>query len=252
MNQLQTMEIFVNYSQKVSIFSKPEVLADNLACELLNDFKNCNRDRFNIALSGGNTPKVLYQKLSSYQYRTKFNWNQIDLFWGDERCVPPDNEESNFALVNQFLINNIDIPTQNIHRIKGEKVPEQEAVRYSKELKQHFNTGDQYPCFDIILLGLGSDGHTASLFPNSKNLGNKNYCSVAVHPETGQNRITLNLPVLLNARKIFFMVAGFNKAKIIKKIILEKIISKKYPASLLNKSRRVKWFLDKAAARYLI
>lgn len=245
------MEIFVNYNQKLSIFRTPQLLADNLVNQLLKLFNQRTKQKFSIALAGGNSPKVFYQKLSSPQYNSQLDWKQIQLFWGDERCVPPDNEESNFGMANQALISNINIPQQNIHRIKGENNPEQEAERYSKELKRHLKMGNNYPCLDVIFLGLGSDGHTASLFPNSNNLEKENYCSVAVHPTTGQNRITLNLPVLLNASHIFFIVTGSEKAEIIRKIILEKNISRKYLASLINENPNVKWFIDNDAAEYL-
>ena len=123
--------------------------------------------RFTVALSGGSTPKVLYSLLASPEYRERIDWLHVHLFWGDERCVPPDHPESNYRMVQEALLSKIQIPPENIHRMAGEKDPQTAAVEYEQELRDFFQTKDAAPRFDLILLGLGEDGHTASLFPGT-------------------------------------------------------------------------------------
>jgi 6-phosphogluconolactonase len=245
--------IFVNYNKNVNIFKDSKTMAENLAEKTIGILSDPNREKFTIALAGGSTPEIFYKTLAQAQYSSRVSWNKVHLFWGDERCVPPDHQDSNYGMVERLLMERVKISDNNIHRIRGEQQPEEEVRRYSELLYRVLNKKEGQPYFDIIFLGLGSDGHTASLFPDSKNLNIEDpLCSVAEHPSTGQKRITLNLPIITNAKKIFFMVTGKRKSEIIEKILLDNKISRKYPASLVNqKAEEVEWFLDAEAGRGL-
>ena len=142
-----------------------------------------------IVLPGGNTPRALFKYLSSPQIAQKIKWPQLQFYWGDERCVPPYHPDSNFGMAQKNLISRISLPAANIHRIFGENDPYDEAIRYSMVIRSSIkSTLDSIPRLDWVLLGLGSDGHTASLFPGQVH---KDLCGLAFHPETGQRRITM-------------------------------------------------------------
>ena len=174
--------------------------------------------RMSVALSGGSTPKHLYSLLASPDYSNRIRWNNVELFWGDERCVPPDHPESNFRMAQEALLSRIQIPAENIHRMSGEIQPQAAAAEYEKELQKFFalNSGG-LPRFDLILLGIGEDGHTASLFPGSNALNETKRLVVAPFIEKLKSfRLTLSLPVLNNAANLGFLVAGPSKADAVK------------------------------------
>jgi len=160
--------------------------------------------RFTVALSGGSTPKALYSLLASPAYRERIDWSRIHLFWGDERCVPPDHPESNFRMVQESLLSRIQIPSENVHRMMGEKEPEQARQEYEEHLKQFFRLPPgEVPRFDLILLGLGEDGHTASLFPGSAALNENQRLVATIYVEKLKaQRLTLTLPVINAAAQI--------------------------------------------------
>lgn len=207
-------------------------------------------ERFNMALSGGSTPKIIFEELSK-NYKDKFDWNEIHFFWGDERCVCPDDDESNFGLAKKYLLDHINIPEENVHRIKGEAEPETEAGRYSREILDNVKVKNGLPCFDYIMLGLGEDGHTASIFPDQMYLlDSKEICEVAVHPITGQKRITLTGRVINNSDAVRFLVTGDNKAEILKKILTEK--NKIYPAEFIKPiNNSLIFYIDSNAAKLI-
>lgn len=205
-----------------------------------------SRGKFAVAVSGGSSPKTFYALLASDRYRDNAEWSKIHFFWVDERCVPKEGEQSNFRLVFDNLISRISIPDENIHRIKGEYEPEKAAQDYEDELKKFF--GLQLPVFDLILLGMGEDGHTASLFPGSKSLDEKKRLVVPVYAE-GMNRITLTFPVLNNARHILFLVSGQSKTSVLNDILADNEKRKNYPAGFVNPMRGdLRWLIDEAAA----
>jgi 6-phosphogluconolactonase len=179
------------------------------------------------------------------------DWERIHLFWGDERCVPPDQEESNYGMTQKYLLNFIDIPEKNIHRVKGEYNPEKEAERYSKDIVKGVSSENGLPGFDLIMLGLGEDGHTASIFPDQMHLLNSDkVCEVSTHTSTGQKRITLTGNVINNSKRIIFLVTGKSKAEILKKIINEK--KKIYPAEFIEPvNGNLDFFIDSDAAELL-
>jgi 6-phosphogluconolactonase len=236
----------------IKIFENPIELSKKLVDEFINFCEG--KERINIALAGGSTPKIFYTTLSQSKYCPEIMWKNIHIYWGDERCVPPNHSESNFLMVKQALIDHIQLPPENIHRIFGENSPSEECQRYSRELSANLPGMKGKPQFDWIFLGLGDDGHTASLFPCKPELSNNNdLCVVATHPQTGQKRISLGLPVLKNAARISFLVTNTGKGNIIERILGRKIVSPSYPASLLyNERPDAEWWLDKDAAEKIL
>jgi len=206
---------------------------------------------FNLALSGGNTPKAWFEDLAK-NHANDIDWNKVHIFWGDERCVPPEDMESNFGMTKTFLLDHISIPSQNIHRIHGELNPEEEAEWYERELMENFS-GNNYPVFDLIILGMGEDGHTASIFPYQIDLWKSDkFCVAAAHPATGQQRISLTGKVINNAKSVVFLITGEKKAVKIKEIIYGEPAASAYPASMVNPvNGQLFWFLDKQAASQL-
>lgn len=206
-------------------------------------------DKINIALSGGNTPKLLFEVLAK-DYKNKIDWTKVNFFWVDERCVPSVEEQSNFGMAKKILLRNIPIPEQNVHRIFGNCDPDLESKRYSENLKKYVKLKNNYPVFDLILLGIGEDGHTASIFPNQMELLNSiEKCAVAIHPATGQKRITLTGKIINNADRIYFLVSGKSKAEVVADILEKKNDIAKFPASYIEtETGNTEWYLDKEAA----
>ncbi len=235
---------------EVKILLTPEDIAEQISqdiASLLNYNAANNKETF-ISLSGGNTPKILFRKMSG-DFRDKIRWDKLHLFWGDERCVPPDDEESNYGMAREYLLNNIDIPEKNIHRIRGEEDPDKEAARIAAEINSIVPEADGLASFDLNILGLGEDGHTASLFPGKKlkNIAERT-AGVAVHPKTSQKRISLTLEVINNSKQNMFMVTGENKADIIYEIMSRKDAGKRYPAGKVRAAEIIKWYIDEEAA----
>lgn len=236
------------------IFSTTELLAGSLAEEIAHMISRAAQKKkiTTIAVSGGNTPRHLFQVLVS-DYSSAVDWNMIKLFWVDERCVPPDHPESNYGMTKKILLDNISMRAENIFRIKGEDDPEQEALRYSDVINQQIRRKNNLPAFDIILLGMGDDGHTASIFPgNEKLLSSAKICEVACHPVTNQKRITLTGKVINNSESIFFHVTGKSKAMITDEIFRNSEDSGKYPASHISSVEgSTIWFLDYESGRFI-
>lgn len=205
--------------------------------------------RFSAALSGGSTPRKLFQHLGA-SYRKKIDWNRVHLFWSDERCVPRDHEQSNFKLAYDELISSIWIPHENVHRIKGELRPGEAAGYFEDDMKRHF--GEDIPSFDLIMLGVGSDGHTASLFPGSEALMEKHRLALPVFSSTALHwRVTLTLPVLNSAKQVLFLISGRSKAGIVS-VLLGHKEDNGYPAAMVKPTTgTITWLLDKDAASEL-
>lgn len=207
-----------------------------------------------VALSGGSTPKSLFSYWSSLP-EGEIDWAKIKFFWGDERCVSPEDSESNFKMTKDHLFNNINIPEENIFRIKGENNPTDEAERYGELLDSELEQQNGTPVFDIVILGMGDDGHTASIFPHEIELwDNKNNCVTATHPTSGQIRVSLTGKVINAAKNVVFLVTGKNKAEKVKEIIEQPdVMRKKYPAALVQPdSDNLYWYLDEAAAEKMM
>ena len=202
--------------------------------------------RFCVALAGGNTPRRLYEALASNPFRKSIDWSRVQIFFGDERCVPPDDPQSNFRMVNESLLTKVNVPDSNVHRMKGELDPAEAASTYEAELKSIFR---ESPKFDLILLGLGEDGHTASLFPGSDVLNEQSRWVIATkHPVSGQDRITLTLPLINRAAHIVFLLTGKEKAAVLREVIRNEPTAQK-PASLIKPvDGSLEWLVDKDAA----
>lgn len=202
-----------------------------------------------IALSGGSTPKVVFDELAA-NFQPDIDWHGVHLYWGDERCVAPTDDDSNYKMTVDHLISKIDIPEENIHRIKGENAPEKEAIRYADVLDENLPKSNETPQFDLVILGMGDDGHTASIFPHEIELWHSDhFCEVATHPDSGQRRITITGQIINNAKNVVFLVTGESKAEKVAAIHDKNDSAKNYPASLVApKSHKLVWFLDEAAA----
>jgi 6-phosphogluconolactonase len=210
--------------------------------------------RFTVALSGGSTPKALYSLLASPDYRERVDWRRVHLFWGDERCVPPDHPESNFRMVQESLLSKIHIPSENVHRMIGEKEPEQAAAEYEEHLQQFFHLSrGAVPRFDLIFLGLGEDGHTASLFPGSSALNDTEHLVATVYVEKLKaHRLTVTLPVINAAAQIIFLVTGKSKSTVTKELLSAGSQKLNYPAGKVNPvNGHVTWLVTQDAGEGL-
>ncbi|MGF1560408.1 MAG: 6-phosphogluconolactonase [Flavobacteriaceae bacterium] len=205
-----------------------------------------------IALSGGSTPKIVFDELAA-NFQSDIDWSGVHLYWGDERCVPADDVESNYKMTIDYLVSKIDIPSKNVHRMRGENEPEYEAKRYAELMLKNLSKKNGIPYFDLVILGMGDDGHTASIFPNSIDLWHsEKLCEVAVHPDSGQQRITLTGRVVNNAKTVVFLVTGSGKAQKVDQIINKKQDYEMYPAALVAPtSGNLVWFLDAEASGLL-
>jgi 6-phosphogluconolactonase len=200
---------------------------------------------FYMALSGGETPQKLFRYLAAVK-PNQIIWDDVHFFWADERCVPPDDEQSNYKMARKMLLRPLEISSDHIHRIHGEKKPFKECERYEREILNTLPAQNTLPQFDLILLGMGKDGHTASLFPGQEShIHSERIYDVSFHPETKQNRITITPKIIHSAKQVFFLITGENKAPAIKKVFKEK--APELPASLFIKNENVTWFLDQKA-----
>ena len=214
---------------------------------------------FTVALSGGSTPRGLYELLAQAPYRSEVHWELVHVFWADERCVPPDHSDSNYRLVHDTLLAHMPLPETNIHRVHTESGDcAGAAADYAQELVTFFNLeGRALPRFDLVLLGVGDDGHTASLFPGRPALDEREALAVATPPgrlPPPIDRVTLTLPVLNAAAHVVFLVTGTGKAKMVERILAapETTEGDLLPAQrVLPADGRVTWILDKAAGEAL-
>lgn len=207
---------------------------------------NLNR-RFSVALSGGETPRQMYRYLATPEYASRVDWKRVHLFWSDERCVPPDHADSNYQLAWESFVDHVPVSMDNVHRILAEHDPIIAAETYEQELKDHFKSA--LPRFDLILLGLGEDGHTASIFPGSTAATESSRLAVAAqHPQTNQWRVTLSFPAINAAVNATFLVSGHSKASALR--IARSGISApaEFPASAVDPTTgTLRWFCDSAA-----
>ena len=211
-----------------------------------------NRETVHIALSGGSTPKIVFDELAA-NFQKDIDWSAVHLYWGDERCVAPTDDQSNYKMTLEHLISKISIPVENIHRIQGENTPKDEAKRYAALLDTNLPKEKGIPQFDLVILGMGDDGHTASIFPHEIDLWHSDkYCEVATHPDSGQKRISITGAIINAADTVAFLVTGNNKAEKVKEIIHKEGDFKNYPATLVEPlSERLLWFMDEDAASLL-
>ncbi len=206
------------------------------------------RGRYAAALAGGSTPAPLYLLLGQPAWRDALPWEQVHLFWGDERCVPPDHPDSNYGLAWREWLSHADVPPANIHRVHCEEDPERAAKRYEEELRAFFG---EEPAFDLVFLGVGEDGHTASIFPSTPAVMESRRWVMANHRLGDPTpRVTLTLPVLNAARHVVFLVTGARKAVVVCRILLDPTLHRSaLPAARVRPwAGSVTWLLDEPAA----
>jgi len=207
--------------------------------------------RFAIALSGGSTPKRLYQLLAAPPLREAMPWQRVHLFWGDDRFVPHDDPNSNYAMARDAMIAHVPIPPENVHGIPVEGTPQSAAGQYERTLKAYYGT-DKFdparPLFDVVLLGMGPDGHTASLFPGKPALDEQQHWVTGV-PEPGLNpfvpRVSLTYPAIASARSVAFVAAGADKTTMMRRVLAG---DRELPSARVTSSGELVWFIDRAAA----
>ncbi|HLW54457.1 MAG TPA: 6-phosphogluconolactonase [Candidatus Angelobacter sp.] len=207
---------------------------------------------FSVALSGGNTPRSVFSLLAE-KYKDSLPWTMIHIFFGDERHVPPDDPESNYRMARESLLSKVPIPEQNVHRVHAELPAQQAASEYEQQLRSYFHfANNDRPRFDLIMLGVGEEGHTASLFPDSTALHEQARLVVANWVEKFHTwRITFTFPVLNQAAEVLFLASGAGKAEILKNIF-DVHIKNAYPAQLVRPTDgRLLWLIDQAAAALL-
>ncbi|HET9307465.1 MAG TPA: 6-phosphogluconolactonase [Candidatus Sulfotelmatobacter sp.] len=241
---------------EIRILTTPQELSEAAAGEVVRDANEAVKasGRFTIALSGGSTPKSLFNLLAT-NARNALPWDRMYFFWGDERHVPPTDPDSNYRMAEEVMLSKVPVPPGNVFRMAAEN-PDATRVAedYEKTLRKFFQlAADAIPQFDFILLGMGPDGHTASLFPGTAALQEKSRLVVSNWVEKLKtNRLSFTLPVLNAARCVAFLVSGTDKAPVLKTVLEENASAEHYPAKLVNPSAgKLIWFLDRAAASSL-
>ena len=238
----------------VSVFETPEELALAAAERFVQYASESNErvDRFSVALAGGHTPERVYELLATEPFRSRIRWSHVHLFFGDERCVPPNDPESNYGMTYEALISKVPIPPTNVQRIIGEGNAGQNAQDYENHLRSFFD-GLPWPRFDLVLLGMGEDGHTASLFPNSAALRETSHWVVPSRNEqSGQDRITVTAPAFNHARHVMFLVTGEKKAQRLKEVLRRPAGSEQLPVQAITPiDGNLEWLVDSEAASLL-
>ena len=212
------------------------------------------RGRFTVALAGGSTPKATYALLTTAAYHNRVPWQQIDFFWGDERHVPPDHLDSNYRMAYEAMLSKVTVPAAHIHRVAAEKDAQQAADEYEATLRTSFSlAAATLPRFDLILLGMGPDGHTASLFPGTAAVHESTRLVVAPWVEKLNTfRITLTPAVLCNAAHVVFAAGGADKAEMLQQVLYGPYQPDLYPSQVVKPTHgRLVWLVDKAVARLL-
>lgn len=237
---------------KVKVYKTVELLNQTVAEDILSLCQSCieNHGTFHLALAGGNTPKKLYQLIASDTFCDRYPWENIHVYFGDERCVPANHEDSNFRMANEALFTKVPIPVENIHpiHIDADDVAAS-ADRYNNDLIASLPSDEGTPKFDLVLLGLGNDGHTASLFPGTPILQQTEKYVDAVYVEKFNSwRISITYPVINAAANIYLLTSGDEKAQIVKTVMFDELPAEPYPIQRIQGQGNMYWYLDNAAA----
>ena len=214
------------------------------------------RGRFTVALSGGSTPKRLYELLAEPPLRSQVDWGRVEVFWGDERCVPPDNKESNYHTAREAMLSRLQFPPERVHRMEAERPDRDAAARdYQAVVARTFGVAADGPppAFDLILLGMGPDGHTASLFPDTAALDETTRWVVVNHvPKFAADRLTMTYPILNGAREVLFLVAGADKADRLVEVLEGPPDPRRLPSQRVRPANGLlAWYVDRQAAARL-
>jgi 6-phosphogluconolactonase len=235
----------------IEIEPSPDQVAIKVANWLL-DLAMAAKERFTVSLSGGSTPKILYSALAQSPYKERFPWSMVHWFFGDERFVPKTDQLSNYKMVYEAMLSHVPVPEKNVHAVKTEMTdPNLAASDYERELKQYYGADKldpQRPLFDVTFLGLGEDGHTASLFPGTAVLKERDKWASAVIGAKAEARITLTYPVIESSRFVAFLVTGAGKQEILCQL---KAGNPDLPSAHVKPVGQIYWFLDEAAAQLL-
>ena len=238
------------YSPNLHVFTNGPAVARAFADYLVDKLAESEDAPLFWALSGGSTPKLLFQLLAE-EYKDKIDWSRLHFFWGDDRMVPYDDPESNFGEVKNLLFDHVPVIEEQIHPVPTDLEPEEAARAYAETISSLLpQNSDGLPIFDLNMLGMGADGHTASIFPdNMELLTDQRICAVATHPESGQLRVTLTGPVINASDEVIFLITGNSKTLRVAQIINREQQAVHFPAAHINPtSGRLHWFLDQAAA----
>jgi 6-phosphogluconolactonase len=237
----------------ITVFDRSEELFKKAAEKIITIGREAIRSDglFTLTLSGGNTPKGVYTALASAEFKNELEWGKVHFFWGDERPVVQTHPESNYRMAKESLLNHVSIPQSNIHRIAGEEDSMLAAQQYEDEMREFFKLSDgEVPALDLILLGMGDDGHTASLFPDSEAIKINDRLVVENYvKKLNTHRITFTFPLINNAKNVLFLVTGSSKSKAVRQVLRHSDSEPVLPSLLVQpKSGSLLWFLDKEAA----
>jgi len=245
-------------SARLEVFSDLDELSLQAAMGFVREARRTveTEGRFTVCLSGGSTPRATYSLLAKEPLRTEVPWNAVHIFWGDERCIPLDQRDNHYTMTYDLMLSKVPIPAQNIHRMRGEaKDPEEAAKDYEAMLGSFFRLRpNEFPNFDLILLGMGEDGHTASLYPGTPGLKETRRLVISHYvPQRRQRRLTLTIPTINHARQVMFLVAGAAKAHALREVWADEAPGLNLPSAYVKPDRgRVVWLVDQDAARWLI
>jgi 6-phosphogluconolactonase len=247
--QLASTEVVYPGASRIEIYADAQAAsrgaAESFARQALEAVQA--RGRFSVALSGGSAPELSYRMLGDEPFRSMIPWDGVHLFWGDDRCVTPGHPRSNFRMANAAFITRVPIPPGNVHRMPGELPPREGAARYAAEVEAFFGPG--VPRFDLVHLGIGPDGHTASLFPFDDLLRERERTvGWSLHRPLGEWRLTLTVPVLSAARRMEMLALGVGKASIVRAALEGPIDPCRIPAQLVRPAGEMVWMLDRGAA----
>lgn len=206
---------------------------------------------FHWAVAGGATPQGLYRLLASPSFRDRVDWSLVHIWFGDERCVPPEDAQSNFRMVREALLDAVSVPPAQVHRVQGELPPEAAASDYADALRRHLPEADKVPQFDLVLLGSGPDGHIASLFPGTDALRKRRPAAAVYVPKLESWRISITLPLINTACHVILLLSGAKKADLVRHVFRHSADTNPLPVQMIRPSGELEWFLDDEAARHI-
>jgi 6-phosphogluconolactonase len=240
---------------ELKVFDDPEQVARAAAARIAELARESveSRGAFSLALAGGSTPRRVYELLAGDEFRGSFDWPSVHVFFGDERAVPPDHADSNFRMADESLLSRVPVPARNVHRIEGLGDAAANASAYESELRGLFGDDADWPRLDLVLLGMGDDGHTASLFPHTAALDERRAWVAANWVEKlGAWRVTLTAPAVNAARHVLFLVGGAGKAERLREVLKGERDPARLPSQLIRPhDGTLEWFVDRAAASRL-